>query len=112
MCVVGDRNQLVYDFDDSFPATLDTLLRCDRLFGGTWKHHVLNGSRRLTKHMVRLVNEVFKTCISSEKEGCRVDVRSPTNIFDMHSVLHDVMERTTFFFLWIGSEQTVLCALC
>ena len=91
-CVVGDRNQLVYDFDDTFPASLDTLLRCNKLFPGAWQHHLLNESRRLTKPMVKLVNYMFETSITSEKEGRLIDVRSPKSIFDLYSVVEDVVE--------------------
>ena len=50
--VVGDRNQLVYDFDDSFPACLDLLLRPRRALpsnGREWAQHTLNRSHRLTR---------------------------------------------------------------
>lgn len=90
-CVVGDRNQLVYDFDDSFPASLDTLLRCDRMFGGVWTRHQLNGSHRLTKPMANLVNAVFGTCIESEREGRPVEVRSAQNVFKLSTLLEDLI---------------------
>lgn len=90
-CVVGDRNQLVYDFDDSFPASLDTLLRCDAMFGGVWNRHQLNGSHRLTKPMANLVNAVFGTRIESEREGRPVEVRSAQNVFKLSTLLEDLI---------------------
>ena len=50
--VVGDRMQLIYDFDPDFPATEDALLRNpERAFYGNeqWAKIVLSQSRRLTR---------------------------------------------------------------
>lgn len=93
--VVGDRNQLVYDFDPTFPASLDTLLHAERVFGGTWKHHSLKETHRLTTPMVAVVNHMFGTRISAVHDGRKVQVRSPTNMFRLYAALEDVVQDPT-----------------
>jgi hypothetical protein len=95
--VAGDRNQLVYDFDDDFPATLATLQFPDVTFGGdshcTWQRTSMNESRRITRPMSLFVNAVFDTNISSNKEGCEVDVRVPCNMYThLYDTIKDVLQ--------------------
>ena len=91
--VVGDRNQLVYDFDEHFPATLRTLLAPQTLFGGgRWAHAVLETSRRLTSPMARFVNSLFGTRIVSRREGPPVEVRAPRSMYaGLYPVLADLL---------------------
>lgn len=96
VCVVGDRNQLVYDFDEAFPASLDTLLRPANVFPSTatelgWVHHALRRSHRLTRPMVGLVNAMFDEHISSTRSGPPVSVRSPRSMFRLADVLKDLV---------------------
>lgn len=92
--VAGDRNQLVYDFDDDFPATLDTLTKPHTMFGGPlWERITLHKSSRLTKQMALFINSVFGTYIDSTKEGPLIDVRSPRNLYSgLYDTLVDVFE--------------------
>ena len=94
LLVVGDRNQLVYDFDDDFPATLDTLVAPERALGcvdeAPWVRAELSESRRLTRPMAAFVNALFGTTIRSSKDGPPVEVRAPRSVFDLFACLGDV----------------------
>ena len=75
--VAGDRNQLVYDFDPEFPSTLDTLVRPQDAFGGTWSAETLRHSHRLTTVQSQFVNSVFDTDIISTHEGPMIEICAP-----------------------------------
>lgn len=87
----GDRNQLIYDFDEDFPATLDTLLRPQLAFGGEWEHVDMSASRRLTAPIARFVNAVFGTHIEAKKDGPAVEVRAPASAFGLADTLRDLL---------------------
>lgn len=94
LLVVGDRNQLVYDFDVEFPATLDTLLAPERALGSVgetpWVRAELSESRRLTRPMAAFANALFGTTIRSSKDGPPVEIRTPRSAFDLFACLGDV----------------------
>tara|TARA_B110001452_G_scaffold258754_1_gene254329 strand:+ start:4398 stop:6263 length:1866 start_codon:yes stop_codon:yes gene_type:complete len=96
ICIVGDRNQLVYDFDESFPASLDVLLCPETMLdagAGGFVRHTLQESHRLTRPMVGIVNAMFDENIASCRPGPRVSVRSPRSMFKLFDVLEDVVDR-------------------
>lgn len=89
--LVGDRLQLVYDFDEDFPASLDVLVTPPTsVLAGAWTRLVTNETRRLTRPMCGLVNAMFGTRIYSEIDGPKVEVRCPRSAFAMHAVLDDL----------------------
>ena len=89
--VVGDRRQLVYDFDVDFPASLDVLCAPPRAVApGLWTRVVANETRRLTRSMCGLVNGVFGTRIYTDRDGPPVELRCPRSAFDMHETLRDL----------------------
>lgn len=90
--VVGDRMQLIYDFDPDFPATEDTLLNPEQAFGGgqEWTKIVLSQSHRLTRPMASLARLTFGTDIHSTRHGLPVEVRVG-NAFKLFHLLEDVM---------------------
>ena len=91
--VAGDRNQLVYDFDDEFPATLATLESPGATFGGVWKRVRMNRSHRITRPMCDFVNAIFGTQITSKGDGCKVEVRVPHNMYTyLYDTVRDVLQ--------------------
>ena len=92
--VAGDRNQLVYDFDDEFPATLATLEFPKTTFGGfAWQHVTMNESHRITRQMCSFVNLLFNTNITSEKDGSKVEIRVPRNMYsNLYDTIKDILE--------------------
>lgn len=102
--VVGDQNQLIYDFDPEHPACTDVLLQPERVLcpNRAWHRATLAVSYRLTTPMVRLVNRIFGTQLSSALEGeCNdgqdpcVEVRAPRSAYNLHRVLADVFDEET-----------------
>ena len=94
--VAGDKNQLLYDFDPDFPATLDTLLRPHiTVKRGKWAKVDLKESKRITHPACTFVNSVFGTDIVSKKEGPPVQVRMPKTIYKLKDCLHDVPIRSS-----------------
>lgn len=93
LLVAGDKNQLVYDFDEDFPATLDTLERPHLgLGGGVWTRVTLQRSSRVTNPMAQLVNRIFGTSIESRRDGPRVEVRAPRSMYSgLYHCLADVL---------------------
>lgn len=91
--VVGDRMQLIYDFDPDFPATEETLLKPEKAFGmygSPWESIVLTQSHRLTRPMAILARSVFDIDIHSVRDGCAVEVRMG-NAFKWFDLLKDVL---------------------
>lgn len=94
--VVGDRNQLVYDFDPDFPGSLATLLDPYKTVApGEWTRFHANVSHRLTKPMAQLVNHVFGTSIQAVKDGPKVEVRAPKSAFALADLLQDLFVAKT-----------------
>ncbi len=91
--VVGDRMQLIYDFDPDFPATEDTLLNPERAFYGdeSWEKIVLSQSHRLTSPMAALARVTFGTNIHSSRDGHPVEIRVG-NVFKLYELIHDITE--------------------
>jgi hypothetical protein len=91
--VVGDRMQLIYDFDPDFPATEDTLLNPEHAFYGNepWNKLVLSQSHRLTLPMAMLTHSMFGTAIHSTRDGQPVDVRVG-NVFNLYELIRDITE--------------------
>ncbi len=92
--VAGDRMQLIYTFDPDFPASTDTLLRPEALFGGTWKTLRMQSSRRIPRDVASFVNDMFGTGLSSSHEATStptVEVRVPSSWRNLYEVLkHDL----------------------
>ena len=91
--VVGDRMQLIYDFDPDFPATEETLLEPEKAFGTqgeSWEKVILTQSHRLTRPMAILARSVFDIDIHSVREGCAVEVRMGS-AFKWFDLLRDVL---------------------
>lgn len=94
--VVGDRHQLVYDFDPDFPGSLATLLDPYKTVApGEWTRFHANVSHRLTKPMAQLVNHVFGTSIQAVKDGPKVEVRAPKSAFALADLLQDLFVAKT-----------------
>lgn len=95
----GDRNQLVYDFDDDFPASLDVLCTPQTsVVPGRWMRVLANESRRLTGPMCTMVNEMFGTSIQSDREGPPVEIRCPRSSFQLSEAISDLLD-TSFLLL-------------
>jgi hypothetical protein len=93
MFVAGDRNQLVYDFDKDFPATLDTLCEPAACFGteSPWTRVALNASRRLTHATAGFVNAVFGTQIEATRDGPAVEIRCAQTSFRAIDAIGDLL---------------------
>lgn len=73
--LVGDRMQLIYDFDPDFPATEETLLSPRSVFGGEWTGVSLRHTFRLTDTMAPIVRSLFGVdIVSTCKGGEKVEV--------------------------------------
>ena len=108
-CVVGDRDQLLYDFDPDFPATLGTLLETEATLAPPspasprkWRRFVLPHSHRLQPHVAWAVNAVFGTDIRPSPEVLArakgdppplVEIISPSTSFDLRPCLSHVLAR-------------------
>lgn len=93
LVVVGDRLQLVYDFDEDFPASLDVLTNPPRaILPGSWTRIVTNETHRLTRPMCATINGMFGSRIFTERDGPRVEVRCPRSAFGLYGVLADLTE--------------------
>ena len=93
LVVVGDRLQLVYDFDEDFPASLDVLTNPPRaVLPGAWTRIVTNETRRLTRPMCALINGMFGSNIYTDREGPKVEVRCPKSAFGMYDILSDIVD--------------------
>jgi hypothetical protein len=93
LVIVGDRNQLVYDFDPEFPASLDVLTTPHRFVRrhGPWMRVVANVSYRLNDANARFVNALFGTAVVGRNHhDCAVEVRCPTSLFALSDELADV----------------------
>lgn len=91
--VAGDRRQLVYDFDEEFPASLDVL--CDppnSVHPGPWVRIVSNRTRRLTRPMCAIVNGIFGSSIYTTDDGPPVEIRCPRTAFAIHEAIGDIDE--------------------
>lgn len=97
MVVAGDRNQLIYDFDEEFPASLDTLLKPEIAFGHGvhgWHRMEMDTSHRMSKPICEFVNSVFGTTIASLENAPThpsVEVRTPRSMFALTEVLRDLI---------------------
>lgn len=91
MMVAGDAQQLIFDWDEEHKATLDTLQRPERMFGGAWSHVQLRQSHRLTRPVAALVNAIFGSTIEAVRDGPPVEVRAPKSAFQLADVLRDVL---------------------
>ena len=94
--ILGDRNQLVYDFDPSFPASLATLDSPHILLGGTrdeWTREEMTVSHRMTHECAMLVNFLFGSKIRADRPGPPVEIRSPGRGFytGLYACLSDVL---------------------
>lgn len=94
LVIAGDRNQLVYDFDEQFPATLDTLLRPEAVFGGTWTYERMDVSHRLSPPIATFVNAVFGTSIraaNADGDHAVVEVHAPKTPYKLFEQLRGVL---------------------
>ena len=94
LVVAGDARQLVYDFDEDFPASLGALDHPERAFGGAWTHEEMPVSYRLTRPMAALVNRIFGTTIEvapRDEPAPPVQVRAPKTAFALYRALSDLL---------------------
>lgn len=118
LVVVGDRNQLIYDFDDDFPASLTTLCETETVFSAPspWMRTKLDTSYRVSQPMAMLVNHMFDSSIVSANPTHRdalVDVRSPRSMFKLATLLDDVVceERSVLLLVSHKKNNAALKAL-
>lgn len=97
--VFGDRNQLIYDYDEDFPACLDVLTRPNTHVrrGVSWKRVVASTSHRLPSPVARIVSDMFSVRIGSVSRDDvppppLVEVRAPTSMFRLSHELNDLKE--------------------
>lgn len=95
--VFGDRNQLIYDYDDDFPACLDVLTRPNTHVrrGVSWSRVVASTSLRLPPPVARLVSDMFGVRICSANAAAPaplVEVRAPSSMFRLSHELGDLKE--------------------
>tara|TARA_B110001450_G_scaffold24556_1_gene21722 strand:- start:400 stop:1989 length:1590 start_codon:yes stop_codon:yes gene_type:complete len=98
--VLGDRNQLIYDYDPNFPACLDVLTRPNVHVrkGVAWNRVVASVSRRLSPPVASLVSDLFGVTIRSAvmtDTGAPpplVEVRTPTSMYRLAQELCDLKE--------------------
>jgi hypothetical protein len=94
--VFGDRNQLIYDYDENFPACLDVLTQPNIhvLRGVAWNRVVASVSRRLLPPVATLVSDIFGVSIASRGECDAplplVEVRVPKSMFRLSEELQDL----------------------
>ena len=109
VCIVGDVNQMIYDFDPMFPASDGLLRRSEEMLPYNrrpWFRTRTDTTHRLTRRMVALVNEVFGTKLVSSKDGGgasagshapetrlfpEVEVRQPKSMFRLKDCLSDLL---------------------
>lgn len=94
--VFGDRNQLIYDYDEDFPACLDVLTRPNTHVrrGVSWKRVVASTSHRLPSPVARIVSDMFsvRICSAVREHAPLVEVRAPTSMFRLSHELDDLRE--------------------
>ena len=92
--VFGDRNQLIYDYDDEFPACLDVLDGPNSHVrrGVEWTRVFASVSRRLTTSISTLVSDIFGVSITgdSQRESLSVEIRAPVSMFNLSAELDDM----------------------
>lgn len=94
--VAGDRNQLIYDFDEEFPASLDLLEHPQKSLPiQTLQRAALTQSHRLSGAMCDMVNDIFATSLVSAKgeDGGPIDVRIPTTIWNCFQSVEDLFDK-------------------
>lgn len=93
--IAGDANQLVYDFDSDFPASLALLQTPWEVLHTAkemWELKTLSESRRLTMPMCEFVNHMFGTSIRSSKEGIAVSVFAPKTTGEATNMVVQILE--------------------
>ena len=91
--VAGDRNQLIYDFDEEYPASLDLLEHPQKSLPiRSLQRAALTQSHRLSGAMCDMVNDIFETSLVSAKgeDAGPIDVRIPTTIWDCFRSVEDL----------------------
>ena len=95
--VLGDRNQLIYDYDPNFPACLDVLTRPNIHVrkGVAWKRVVASTSHRLPSPVASIVSDIFGVTIRSAvmdttRPPPLVEVRTPTSMYRLAHELQDL----------------------
>lgn len=110
LVVVGDRNQLIYDFDEEFPASLATLCETETVFFDQtpWRRSRLDTSYRVSQPMATLVNHMFGSSIVSANPthgDATVDVRSPRSMFKLATLLEDVVREERSILLLVSHKK-------
>lgn len=92
--VVGDSRQMLYDYNEDDPASLEYLQDPGTFFRSKWKWTsvVFDVTHRLTPPMARIVGRMYDVDLHSSKpEGaCPVDVRT-LNLWRSGAVIHDIL---------------------
>lgn len=110
--IVGDRNQLIYDFDEDFPASLEVLTTPRRAVGvvgaAPWYRVVANMTWRLTPAMCVLVNALFGTeiaCANPAPDASRVEIRCPANMYKLYEALRDIVFEESSILLLVDHRR-------
>ena len=104
--IAGDRNQLIYDFDEEFPASLDAISRPHECISrGRWARITMSHSHRLTQPMTLMVNHMFGTCIESGRPGRPIEIRCPRNKYNLSETLPDLLHVGTSILLLVDRKR-------
>lgn len=94
--VVGDERQLIYDFDDTFPASLALLKRTEETLSTTtpWTRTYWRDSYRLTPSVTSFVNHIFNTDIRSRSSiDTKIQVIVPRTMFRLFMALEQYVKQ-------------------
>ena len=95
MFVVGDHMQLIYDFDEDFPASLSTLKHPMEVFSaGNWTHIELSNTHRLTHQMAHMVQILFGVNVQAQKSGPKVVVEEAVDANEIFSKVGPLLTRS------------------
>ena len=113
--IAGDRQQLIYDFDPDFPASLEFMLSPSKLLAGVkeWRRHSLTISHRLSSNICDVVNHIFETKLQSAREdNAKIDVRVPKSVWKSFESIEDVLrEEKSVLLLTTERRNRSLCTL-
>lgn len=111
----GDRNQLIYDFDDDYPASLEFMLNPSTLIPSVknWERHELTLSHRLSQNVCLAVNHIFGTSLVSARDDVqKIDVRIPSSIWSAYESLKDILQKEESVLLLTTERRSrSLCTL-
>lgn len=97
LLVCGDRHQLLYDFDPTFPASLQLLCETATLIPRKWKWMQFARTWRLTPPVAELVHDIFRvpdltSALADDGSHPPIEVRTPRSRYDLVPALRDLFE--------------------